>query len=182
MRECMEKFTRCDRVRPEYDLHSLRWLLELLSRRKDHGRLQKVLVRRPNKVAIGWYLYYPNPGGIGEVLQIGARADTIREVLDHLFHHAWRQDVVALSGRMEPRFIHQLWERRCLFHHRGWWMLVHASRPELLEAIYSGTAFLTRLEGEWCMRFHAQTYTREDPLEASLAPGSAEPQPNYPPN
>ena len=61
-----------------------------------------------------------------------------------------------------------LWERRCLFHHRGYWMLVHAHSPELLAAIACGNAFLTRLEGEWCMRFHAGTHPLEHHLEAAL--------------
>ena len=164
----LTKHTRRHTIRPEYDARSLRWLLEILNRREDHGRFQKVLLRRSDGEVAGWYLYYPNPGGIGEVLQIGATADSIHDVLDHLFHHAWRLGTVALSGRLEPRFLHPLWERRCLFHHRGVWMLVHAHSPELLAAIACGNAFLTRLEGEWCMRFHAGTHPLEHHLEAAV--------------
>jgi hypothetical protein len=32
-------------------------------------------------------------------------------------------------------------------------MLVHSRSPEILQAIHSGTAFISRLEGEWCLRF-----------------------------
>jgi len=41
----------------------------------------------------------------------------------------------------------------CLFHRRGYWTLIHSKKPDLLEAIHRGDAFLTRLEGEWCLRF-----------------------------
>ena len=102
----LTKHTRRHTIRPEYDARSLRWLLEILNRREDHGRFQKVLLRRSDGEVAGWYLYYPNPGGIGEVLQIGATADSIHDVLDHLFHHAWRLGAVALSGKLEPRFLH----------------------------------------------------------------------------
>jgi hypothetical protein len=44
-------------------------------------------------------------------------------------------------------------KKHCLLHHRGYWTLVHSRNPDALEAIYRGDAFLTRLEGEWSMRF-----------------------------
>ena len=39
-------------------------------------------------------------------------------------------------------------------------MLIHSRQPELLDAICRGDAFLTPLEGEWCMRFQAERYRR----------------------
>jgi hypothetical protein len=47
----------------------------------------------------------------------------------------------------------ELLARRGLSHHRRYWTLIHSQQPELLDAIHRGDAFLTRLEGEWCMRF-----------------------------
>jgi hypothetical protein len=35
-------------------------------------------------------------------------------------------------------------------------MIVHARRAELLDRIHRGEAFLTRLEGEWAVRFSAR--------------------------
>ena len=45
-------------------------------------------------------------------------------------------------------------DKNFLFH-RGdrSWMLVHSRRPEVLDAIHRGTAFLTRMEGEWWISF-----------------------------
>jgi len=42
---------------------------------------------------------------------------------------------------------------RGLTHRHRYWTLVHSQKPELLDGIHRGDAFLTRLEGEWCMRF-----------------------------
>jgi hypothetical protein len=70
-----------------------------------------------------------------------------------MFFDARRQGVAALSGRLQPDFMDEFRKKRCLLHHRGHWTLVHSGNTDALEAIYRGDAFLTRLEGEWIMRF-----------------------------
>ena len=102
---------------------------------------------------IGWFLYYVDRDGMGEVLQIGSKKASVQEVLDHLFYHAWQSGAVALRGRLEPGLMPELLARPGLTHHRRYWTLIHSQQPELLDAIHRGDAFLTRLEGEWCMRF-----------------------------
>jgi hypothetical protein len=79
----------------------------------------------------------------------------MKPVLEHLFHRAWREGIAALSGRLDPQFIDELADRRCFFNHRGNWVLVHSKVPGLVEAIDRGDAFLTRLEGDWSMRYVA---------------------------
>ena len=150
---CMSEFSRDRSVRAEYDERSLKWLFEILAQKAQHGAFQKVAVRNGAGDLIGWYLHYLNRGGIGEVLQLGAKENSIKDVLDHLSYHAWRKGVVALSGRLEPRFLQEVCNSSCVYHHRGMWVLVHSHDPKLLESIHCGDAFLTRLEGEWCMRF-----------------------------
>lgn len=140
-------------LRPEYDDQSLTWLLEVLTEKSGHGVLHPVLVRNAEGERIGWYLYYQNPGGLGEVIQIGAKRRWTREVLAHLFHHAWRHGVAALSGRLEPSLIQELSEQSCFFHHRGFWVLAHSRKNEIVQTILRGDAYLTRLEGEWALRF-----------------------------
>lgn len=152
---CLSKCSGIRSLRPEYDHFSLNWLLDVLARKRSHGAFQKIALRNGAGEAVGWYLYYCKPGEVGEVLQIGAEDHWIDDVLDHLFHHAWQRGVVALTGRLEPRFLQRFRDKNCLFHHRGYWVLVRAKSPELLHAIHRGDAFLTRLEGEWCMRFDA---------------------------
>jgi hypothetical protein len=144
-------------LRPAYDEPSLKWALERAAQRAGEGRFQKVVVReRPDEIA-GWYLYHVDPRGIGEVLQIVAARHSIHAMVDHLIDHAWRQGATALAGRAEPALIQALSDKRCRFHRRGPWMLVHSKHPELLRAIHRGEAFLTRLEGEWCLRFSSST-------------------------
>lgn len=140
-------------LRPDYDDRSVKWVLERAGQREGPGHFRKVLVRDEEGEITGWYLYYANRGGISEVLQIAARAHAVHQVLDHLLDDAFRQGALALSGRLEPAFAQELSEKCCLLYRRGYWMLIHSKKPELLQAIQRGDAFLTRLEGEWCLRF-----------------------------
>lgn len=135
-------------LRPEYSDHSVKWLFEIASGRKRDGTLQKVLVSTPEGELAGWYVYHLKPGDMCEVLQVHARRNSIGLVLDRLFHHAWKRGAVAVTGRMEPKYIESLWSRRCFFGLQGNWFMAYSRRPDILEAINTGDAFLTRFEGE----------------------------------
>ena len=55
---------------------------------------------------------------------------TMPDVLDHLFAHAAKEGAIALTGRLEPRFLQSLSDKHCVFHLRGPWVLVNARRPD----------------------------------------------------
>src|SRR5262249_19211068 len=99
-------------LRPLYTPNSLGWLLEKAGEAKRRGYLRKLLVRNAKGEMLGWYIYYAKPGGIAKVLQIGGREHGISEVIDHLFHDAWRRGALAVSGRLEPRFARELSQKR----------------------------------------------------------------------
>jgi hypothetical protein len=144
----LSEFTNDRSLVPEYDAHSIGWLLEMASRREQHGILQKILVFTPEGKLAGWYVYLLRPGGVSEVLQVYGHQTSIGLVLDRLFHHAWQHGAIAITGRMEPKFIEVLWSRRCFFGLQGDWFVAYSRRPEILDVINSGKPFLTRLEGE----------------------------------
>lgn len=149
----LSEFTAGRSLRPNYGDGSLAWLLERARCRAAAGQLRTVMVKDENQDMVGWYVYYANPGGVGEVLQVAARKQAFGQVLDHLLYDAWLCGAIALSGRLDPAFAQELSDRQCLLYRRGYWTLVHSRRPELLHAIERGDAFLTRVEGEWCLRF-----------------------------
>jgi hypothetical protein len=155
---CLSRLPRSCVLRPEYTERSLEWLLTALARDRGYGALQKVAVRNISGKILGWYLYHVAPTGLGEVLQLGGDESSIDSVLDHLFDHAARHGAFALSGRFEPRFVQQFHDKHSMFHHRGHWILLHSTNPELVQAIQYGKAFLSRLEGEWSMRFRLVSY------------------------
>jgi hypothetical protein len=150
---CLGEFSSGRGLRPAYDNESLRRLLETLEKREGPGELRRRVVRDSKDKVIGWYIYHAKRGGLGEVLQLGAQDNARGQVLRHLFLDAWKHGVAALQGRLEPEFMEELDRNRCLLHHRRQWLVVHSRNPEALQAIRSGDAVLTRLEGEWPLRF-----------------------------
>ena len=58
-------------LRPEYDAHSLGWLLDFINQMKGHGYLRKIVLRTRRHKIIGWYLYTLDRDGIAWVLQMG---------------------------------------------------------------------------------------------------------------
>jgi hypothetical protein len=152
---CHARFADHGSIRPAYDGRSLGWLLGRAAGMTREGRLERMAVRGERRELLGWYLYYARPDGVGEVLQIAATPRTIQKVLGHLVYRAWQQGAVGLSGRLEPGFVDELLTGCFLSRGRGPWMLVHAKRPALLHAIQRGDTSLSRLDGEWCLRFHA---------------------------
>jgi hypothetical protein len=154
----LSDFTKSEYMRPHYDPPTLEWLFLKAANRKDVGQFHKIAVQNAKQEIIGWYLYYLVPGGISSVLQLAGRADSVKEVLDHLFYHCWAGGSLAVSGRLEPPYIQQLSDKYCVFDRRGPWVLIHSRRPEILHAIQQGSAFLTRLEGEWCARLEGSGF------------------------
>jgi hypothetical protein len=119
-------------------------------------------VRDPGGQVAGWYLYYLEPGGVGEVLQFGARPASVPGVLNCLFHEARSHGAVAVAGELEPRFTKEIATSRCQFTWPGYAVVAQSRNPELLNAIHRGDAFLTRLEGEWWARFSDRRWPLEE--------------------
>jgi len=139
-------------LRPEYNRESLGWLLDFMSRMKAYGNLRKVALRDATKEIIGWFIYYVNRGGIANVVQVGATKVQMKTVFDHLSCDAWNHGAIGLHGRLEIQHAQDLSESRCFF-----WgsipLLFRARNPELAKLVQQGDAFLSRLDGEWCLRF-----------------------------
>ena len=148
----LSEFSNTRSLWPAYDDRSLKWLLKVIARKEHLGALRIVAVHNDKREMIGWYLYHLKPGGTSTVLQIVARDNLMSEVLDHLFHDAWRQDSVAVSGRLDPRFAREVSDKYCLFNYGRPWVLIHSPNPDLLRTFHDGDVMFSKLEGEWCMR------------------------------
>jgi len=146
-----QEFAGAGSLRVEYDDLTFKWLLQQCMQLKT-ATLHKAVIRNGRQV-MGWYLYDLNDAGIAEVLQIAAKPDSIYDVLDYLFYSAWQQGAIAVSGRLEPRFMQAYSDKYCLFHRRGPWMLVSARKPEFLHAFCSPDVFFSRFDGDWCLGY-----------------------------
>lgn len=149
--ECLVEFRKGYSLWPEYDAHSLGWLLNFMERRSSRGRLRKVVARNGENRIVGCYIYYVKPGAVGEVVQICGERASMKELLDSLLCDAWSKGVIALHGVAQSDIIADLSDKNCIFTCRGGWALAHSKRPELLEILEQGKAFLSRLDGEWCL-------------------------------
>jgi hypothetical protein len=139
-------------LRPEYDAAGLRWLLEQAARKSRFGRLRARLVHADGR-ALGWFLAYVRRGAAAEVLQLAARPGAFERVLLSALAYAWREGASALRGRLDARYAQELSRRHCWFRWDGTWTLAHTRDAQIAAALHSGEAFLSRLDGEWWMRF-----------------------------
>ncbi len=149
---CLREYRSGYSLWHDYDAPSLRWLLNFMERMHGHGReLRRVALRDDRQNITGWYIYYRTPGGIGEVVQVGGARPSIKKVLDHLFRDAWDHGVIALHGIADSRLMGEFSEKNCIFTCRGGWMVAHSRKREVIEILNRGDAFLSRLDGEWCL-------------------------------
>lgn len=139
-------------LRPDYRDDGLPWLLRQAAHKTRHGKLRARAVFKAER-PIGWYLYYVSPGKIGEVLQIVAFDNRFDAVLRCLLVDAWRQGATALRGRFDPRSAQALSDQYCWLRREGPWTLIQSRDETVMAALQQGDAFLSRLEGEWWMRF-----------------------------
>jgi hypothetical protein len=155
---CWNGLPKKPALRPAYEPESFAWLLRMTASKKVHGELRKVLVRDAAGAALGWYLYYLQPGGVSRLVQLAAADGAAGLLLDHLFFDARSRGAAAVSGRMDPALPRELSDHHCRFvcHSRG--VLIHSRDDALLQAVHRGDAFLSRLDGEWWMRFGSDSF------------------------
>lgn len=151
LHHCLLDFRNGYSLWADYDINSLGWLLDFMDRGTVRGRLRKVVVRDDKQNIAGWYIYYLKPGSVGEVVQIGSSKRSTKDVLDHLFYDAWQQGVIGLHGVVERRRMADFSDKGCFFTCRGGWNVAFSRNPEILDVLERGDAFLTRLDGEWCL-------------------------------
>ena len=159
-------------LQPVYDPAGLAWLLEQAARKTRHGALRARAAREGGRL-IGWYLYYLQRGGAGEVLQLAAVEGCFGRVLAHLLADAWREGASALHGRLDARYAQELSAHHCWFRWDNTWTLLHTRDAEVAAALHEGEAQLSRLEGEWWMRFLDAGGAARAPAVSQAAPRPA---------
>lgn len=154
----IQKFSSRFALKPDYNETTLTWLINEAKEKQEYGPLKSVALFNAQNVLQGWYLYYPNAGKMGHVLQLFAQRQSIDAVLTHLFTDAKNEGSLALSGQAEPKFIQEFSAHGCIFNHRNFSTVVHTGNNDFLNALNSGNAFFTRLEGEWWTRLQGDRF------------------------
>jgi hypothetical protein len=140
-------FSRGYSLRPDYTPASLQWVLDIAARARHLGDLEILGIYDGKDHFLGWVIYYLKPGGRCEVLQMAAKEGKESQVLNHLIYHTWKKGAAELVGRVEPAFMRALSRSWALFVPGRMWMLLHGN-PDIVSAISSGDAFLSRLEDD----------------------------------
>lgn len=156
--QCIQTIGWKDPLRPMYEAQSFRWLLDQAATAKKHGVLRMAIVRQGSGEPAGWYVYWAKAGGVSSVLQIGARQLDFAATLMALAEDAWEQGASALSGQAIPRYLLPMATKHFVFGYEGNGVLVHTRNPRLLECIMEGDAAISRLDGEWWMRFSVEDW------------------------
>jgi hypothetical protein len=159
--EAITSFSKHCALAPHYTESSLEWLLKNAEEKKEYGPLRKIALYSPEHALQGWFLYYPNAGSLGQVVQVGATPKTAYTVLSHLFTDARERGSLALMGRLEPKYISEFSAQHCIFLHRNTSVVVHTKNPDIMSAFHAGDAFFTRLEGEWWTRMQGDAFTED---------------------
>lgn len=145
----IEEFSKGKSLAPDYRVDTLSWILTVAEQAKRFGKLKKTAVfDKHGEELLGWFIYYKNPGGTSEVLQLQARPRAMARVVDHLLFEAWKQGAVEVAGRLEPSLIKPMSRKFCLYTPGRMWMLVHTKESAIVRALEKGDAFISRLEGD----------------------------------
>jgi hypothetical protein len=138
---------RGTRMYVDYDEPYATWLFDRLARLYSTATIVRRLVRRGPK-PVGWFVVAHDAAGPARVLQVAARERDADAVVGALVADARERGAMVLTGRMEPQLVEPLRRRWAVlgFEARA---LLHARTPGVLDAIASGPALLSRLDGEW---------------------------------
>lgn len=156
--DCLAHVDKGLLLRPDYDAEFLQWQFGLMRSLPGKGTLRPVLVRDAGGETIGWFVYFALPTSICRVFQVGGVPERLSEVLDHLARDAFEHKGGVLDGRIDGHLREALRGRRVIVRQHETLPLIHARDPEIVAAIQSGRALLTRLEGEAWMGVTTETF------------------------
>ncbi len=148
MMEHLERLTAWARLRPDYDLPFLTWLLAQLADHHPQGALAARLVRRGGEV-IGWHVSLVPPGGIAQSMQVIAAPEDLPAVLESQLAHVRELGAIAARGRLEAPLLPAITARRTLLRQTSFTLVRTPSDPAPITAIQQGAALFTRLDADW---------------------------------
>jgi hypothetical protein len=144
-------------LRPAYDKRRLEWIIRMAGDKRQYGPFGSKAVFDKDRL-LGWYLYYARRHQTAQVLQVVARHDSVRRVLNSLFLHLFDAGCIAATGMLDPRYLREFHEQKCIIFLRDMYTMAHTRDKELLQQLLSGQAFISRLEGEWWTRLQGDTF------------------------
>lgn len=138
---------------PDCTPAALSWTLERLRLGLEPGHRLVLAQVRDGRGEVAGFFAAVVGGNRAGVLQMGASGNTADLVLGGIVAHAAGERCQVVSGRLQPEFTDVLARMPGMLSVGDPRCLVIAHRPELVDCIRKGKAWLTRLEGESWMGF-----------------------------
>jgi hypothetical protein len=158
---CIQELSWRERLKPHYTAETFPWLMREVAKNKSAGNLRMMTVSNADGKQSGWFIYYAVRGGASFVLQIGVRGkDDFKNTILALFQDAWQQGSVCVKGASIPQYLTIMTEQHCFFRHPYDRVVIHSKNPEIVAAVRSGDAALTRLDGIGWLRFSGEQWNQ----------------------
>jgi hypothetical protein len=148
--ECIQQFSAAKILVPIYTIPEIQWLYQFMAFNTARGQLDGRRLKDKSGKNVGCYLYYLRDDGIAEVMLLCACKNRETQVYHCFLNELKQKGAIGVIGRIEPDFMLTFGQDKVLFK-RGSWAMVHSRRPELMNAINSGNAFFSKLDGELCL-------------------------------
>jgi len=150
---CIKELGWREDLKPLYTDEAFDWLVREAAA-NTAAALRLVIVLDQDGKPAGWFIYYAAPGNASFVLQMGVRAkDDFRNTLLALFRDAWEQGSACVKGAAIPQHLTAMTELGCIFRHPHDRVVFHSRNAEIANAVRTGDAAITRLDGIGWLRF-----------------------------
>ena len=150
--DCMTKLSKGYELSPRYGRKDWKWLIRFQRNNEHRGSFKSFVVSANKNRTIGAFAFYVKNNKQGEVMFLLAHQKARNQVFRCLLNEARKQDLVSLSGKMDPQFFDCYTKNRCLLIHNHNWGAFHTKNEELANSIYRGEAFISNMEGEMWLR------------------------------
>ncbi len=128
-----------------------RWLCRMVDAKAAGRPLRQAIVRDGGN-RIGVFTYLLDGSGIAEVLLAVARNERFPALLRAMAADAAAHGASLLTGMIDPRQLSAYKGQRC-FMMCNQWTIIHARRPELVDAFLHGRTLFSGFDGERWTRF-----------------------------
>ena len=142
-----------NRLRAVYDVESFRWVCSTLAIRWGRDAVHLGIVPDTDGKPAGWFLYGLPERGTAVLYQLIARRDRQERVLAAALRHAYDRNAIAVQGRFDRRYAHQVLRLGGTVAYHGRGILGRTTDPIILQQLLSGEAQLSGMDGEWPLGF-----------------------------
>lgn len=145
-------------VHPVWAPDELGWLLDMAAEKTSCGPLQLRAVRTDVGRTIGCFVYYGQPGGTAQVLNILTEPGGEQMTVAHMLSHLDAEGFTGAHGMAQPFLMNALLrQRKMVFRYRGYFA-ISTKHGDIRDAIAKGDIYIGGLAGESWSRLISDFY------------------------